>query len=77
MYTSRLEAGKKKEEDNNIIIYGLNTTTSLFTRQPCYQQYTHIINYDYLPLQKANRNKGNIFFYLLSVGQVFIRKHLK
>ena len=45
MYTSRLEAGKKKEED---------ATTSLFTRQPCYQQYTHIINYDYLPLQKAN-----------------------
>ena len=35
MYTSRLEAGKKKEED---------ATTSLFTRQPCYQQYTHIIN---------------------------------
>ena len=31
MYTSRLEAGKKKEED---------ATTSLFTRQPCYQQYT-------------------------------------
>ena len=55
MYTSRLlEAGKKKEED---------ATTSLFTRQPCYQQYTHIINYDYLPLQKANRNKDNIFFF--------------
>ena len=54
MYTSRLEAGKKKEED---------ATTSLFTRQPCYQQYTHIINYDYLPLQKANRNKDNIIFF--------------
>ena len=68
MYTSRLEAGKKKEED---------ATTSLFTRQPCYQQYTHIINYDYLPLQKANQTKIIFFFYLLSVGQVFIRKHLK
>ena len=53
MYTSRLEAGKKKEED---------ATTSLFTRQPCYQQYTQIINYDYLPLQEANRNKIIFFF---------------
>ena len=65
MYTSRLEAGKKKEED---------TTTNLFTRQPYYQQYTHIINYDYLQLQKANRNKDNIKKLL---RQVFIRKHLK
>ena len=49
MYTSRLEAGKKKEED---------ATTNLFTRQPYYyQQYTHIINYDYLQLQKANRTE--------------------
>ena len=51
MYTSRLKAGKKKEED---------ATTNLFTRQPYHQQYTHIINYDYLQLQKANRNKHNI-----------------
>ena len=48
MCTSRLEAGKKKEED---------ATTNLFTRQPYYQQYTHIINYDYLQLQKANRTE--------------------
>ena len=54
MYTSRLEAGKKKEED---------ATTSLFTRQP--YTITHIINYDYLPLQKANRNKDNIYFLLI------------
>ena len=47
MYTSRLEAGKKKED----------VTTNLFTRQPYYQQYTHIINYDYLQLQKANRTE--------------------
>ena len=50
MYTSRLEAGKKKED----------ATTNLFTRQPCYQQYTHTINCDYLQLQKANRIKDNI-----------------
>ena len=48
MYTSRLEAGKEKKED---------ATTKLFTRQPYYQQYTHIINYDYLQLQKANRTE--------------------
>ena len=48
MYTSRLEAGKKKEED---------ATINLFTRLPYYQQYIHIINYVYLQLQKANRNK--------------------
>ena len=48
MYTSRLEAGKKKEED---------ATTNLFTRQPYYQQYTYIINYDYLQLQKANQTE--------------------
>ena len=33
MYTSRLEAGKKKEED---------ATTSLFTRQPYVINNTHI-----------------------------------
>ena len=50
MYTSRLEAGKKEED----------ATTNLFTRQPYHQQYTHITNYDYLQLQKANRNKDTI-----------------
>ena len=43
--------GSRKEED---------ATINLFTRQPYYQQYTHIINYDYLQLQKANRNIDNI-----------------
>ena len=51
MYTSRLKDGKKKEKD---------VTTNLFTRLLYYRQYTYIINYDYLQLQKANRNKPSI-----------------
>ena len=48
MYNSRLKDGRKKEKD---------ATTNLFTRLLYYQQYTYyIINYDYLQLQKANRN---------------------
>ena len=48
MYTSRLETGKKKEED---------ATTNLFTRQPYYQQYTHIY-YNKLQLFKITESKS-------------------